>query len=158
MRDLQDAQAEGAKSQYARGLAGEAPLLVVQRWRTAYRASAEAAMRPEPLLWILSDHLLDGLLVAGGVYQRVRIAVAGSLLRDLFKDFYHVTAAVRLPHDEDGDDRCAGHHREAIEAAGRRGELAEERHPDGLGALRVLIERDANYLAALERTQHLARR
>lgn len=42
-------------------------------------------MGPEPLLGVFSDHLFDGFLIAGGIYQRVGIAVAGSLLRNLFE-------------------------------------------------------------------------
>src|SRR5258708_126899 len=115
-------------------------------------------MRPEPLLGVLSDHLFDGFLVASRIYECVGVAVGGALLRDLLENLDHVADAVGLAHDEDWDDRRARHHCEAIEAAWRCGQLAEERDPDCLGALGVLIERDADNLAALQRAQHLARR
>src|SRR5580704_9607334 len=114
-------------------------------------------MRPEPLFGMFSNHLFNGLLIPGRVHQRVGVSVAGALLRDLLINLDHVADAIRLAHDEHRDDGGTGHHCEAIEAAGRCGHLAEKWDPDCLGALRVLIERDANDLAALERSQHLAR-
>src|ERR1700722_3597636 len=115
-------------------------------------------MRPEPLLGVFSDHLLDCFLIAAGIYQRVGLAVAGALLRDFFINFYNVADAVLLAHYEHRDDRGARHHREAIEATGRRRHLAEKRDPDCLRALGVLIQWDADDFPALERSQHLARR
>jgi len=58
--------------------------------------------------------------IAGGVDQRVGVAVAGSVAEDLLKNLDYVADTVGLAHDEDRDDGGARHHREAIEAAGLR--------------------------------------
>ena len=64
---------------------------------------------------------------------------------------------VGLAHDEGRDHRRTRERDQPREAARGRGRLAEKRHPDSLAALRILIEWNADQLAAAQRLQHGAR-
>src|SRR5712692_1524431 len=105
-----------------------------------------------------ADHLFDRLLIARRILDSVRILVAGPLLLDFVVNLDYVAAPVGLADDKHRYHRRACNHGEAIEAAWRRRQLAEEWNPNRLGALGVLVKRNPDQVPAHQRPQHLARR